>query len=245
MVENAGRGAAPSIVDAPGGQAILLTGRHGVPGAGRSSSGCSATSPRRRIVLLVRSQTGSTSRRARPLPDPQAGVRRPARAAGRRRRAAARSWTSGSTSIDGDFSRGVPAAPGRHRHRDPLRGDRSASTRRSTRGSRRTCSARMNLYRGVIASGIAPRLVHVSTAYVAGVAEGRDPGGPARPQGRLAARGASWRCRRAATSRRQSREPEMLERLHGQGREGALARRSHDGGRRRRGAPQGLGDRSA
>ena len=105
-----------------------------------SSSGCSATCPRAGSSCLVRSQTGSTSRdRVEYL------FRKPAFdvVRGRIGEDGLRALLDERvTIVDGDFSRGCAGASGRHRHRDPLRRDGRRSIRRSTRGSRRTCSAR-------------------------------------------------------------------------------------------------------
>ncbi len=197
MVENAAHGAAPSIVDRLTGKTILLTGVTGFLGQVIFERLLGEV-PDGRIVLLVRSQTGSTSRdRVEYL------FRKPAFDVLR-----ARLGDDGLraildervTIVDGDFSRGVPQLPG-----DIDIAIHSAATVSFDppidEGFQTNLFGAMNLYRGVIDSGSRPCLVHVSTAYVAGVAKGVVPedtldhrwiGGPR----------ASSRCRRGATSRR-------------------------------------------
>ena len=70
-------GPAPSIVEKLSGKRILLTGVTGFL-AQVVFERLLADFPETQVVLLVRSQTGATSRRARRVPAPQARVRHPA-----------------------------------------------------------------------------------------------------------------------------------------------------------------------
>ena len=221
MVENARAESRPSIVDRLTGKTIFLTGVTGflgqviferllgdVPEAG--SSCWSGRRPVRR-----------RSDRVEYL------FRKPAfdvlRGPPGRRRACARLLDERVTIVDGDFSRGVPQLPG-----DIDIAIHSAATVSFDppidEGFQTNLFGAMNLYRGAIDSGSRPHLVHVSTAYVAGVAEGRDPGGHARPQGGLADRG---RARAAGPARRRGAVAATRDarRLHGEGAQGTLARR--------------------
>ena len=163
--------------------------------------------PEGRIVLLVRSQTGSTSRaRVEYL------FRKPAFDVLRGRigddglRAL---LDERVTIVDGDFSRGVPELPG-----DIDIAIHSAATVSFDppidEGFQTNLFGAMNLYRGVIESGSRPCLVHISTAYVAGVAKGVVPEDTLdhrvdwRTEGELA-----LQARRDVEA--QSRRPEMLD----------------------------------
>ena len=206
MVENAARGAAPSIVDRLTGKTILLTGVTGFLGQVIFERLLGEV-PEGRIVLLVRSQTGSTSRdRVEYL------FRKPAFDVLRGRlgddglRAI---LDERVTIVDGDFSRGVPQLPG-----DIDIAIHSAATVSFDppidEGFQTNLFGAMNLYRGVIDSGSRPCLVHVSTAYVAGVAKGVVPEDTLdhkvdwRTEGELA-----LQARRDVEA--QSRRPEMLD----------------------------------
>ena len=111
--------------------------------------------------------------------------------------------------MDGDFSRGVPQLPG-----DIDIAIHSAATVSFDppidEGFQTNLFGAMNLYRGVIDSGSRPCLVHVSTAYVAGVAKGVVPEDTLdhkvdwRTEGELA-----LQARRDVEA--QSRRPEMLD----------------------------------
>ena len=113
------------------------------------------------------------------------------------------------TIVDGDFSRGVPQLPG-----DIDIAIHSAATVSFDppidEGFQTNLFGAMNLYRGVIDSGSRPCLVHVSTAYVAGVAKGVVPEDTLdhkvdwRTEGELA-----LQARRDVEA--QSRRPEMLD----------------------------------
>jgi HAD superfamily hydrolase (TIGR01490 family) len=206
MVENAAGGAAPSIVDRLTGKTILLTGVTGFLGQVIFERLLGEV-PDGRIVLLVRSQTGSTSRdRVEYL------FRKPAFDVLRGRigddglRAL---LDERVTIVDGDFSRGVPQLPG-----DIDIAIHSAATVSFDppidEGFQTNLFGAMNLYRGVIDSGSRPCLVHVSTAYVAGVAKGVVPEDTLdhkvdwRTEGELA-----LQARRDVEA--QSRRPEMLD----------------------------------
>ena len=206
MVENAAHGAAPTIVDRLTGKTILLTGVTGFLGQVIFERLLGEV-PEGRIVLLVRSQTGSTSRdRVEYL------FRKPAFDVLRGRigddglRAI---LDERVTIVDGDFSRGVPQLPG-----DIDIAIHSAATVAFDppidEGFQTNLFGAMNLYRGVIDSGSRPCLVHVSTAYVAGVAKGVVPEDTLdhkvdwRTEGELA-----LQARRDVEA--QSRRPEMLD----------------------------------
>ncbi len=113
------------------------------------------------------------------------------------------------TIVDGDFSRGVPELPG-----DIDIAIHSAATVSFDppidEGFQTNLFGAMNLYRGVIESGSRPCLVHISTAYVAGVAKGVVPEDTLdhrvdwRTEGELA-----LQARRDVEA--QSRRPEMLD----------------------------------
>jgi alcohol-forming fatty acyl-CoA reductase len=171
MVENPAAGAPTSIVDRLAGKTILLTGVTGFLGQVIFER-LLGDVPEGRIVLLVRSQTGSTSRaRVEYL------FRKPAFDVLRDRigddglRAL---LDERVTIVDGDFSRGVPQLPG-----DIDIAIHSAATVSFDppidEGFQTNLFGAMNLYRGVIESGSRPCLVHISTAYVAGVAKGVVP----------------------------------------------------------------------
>ena len=126
-------GPAPSIVEKLSGKRILLTGVTGFLGQVVFER-LLPTSPTRRVTLLVRPQLGSTGRER---------VESLHRAGPRSTPCATASATTGILPlldervdvIDGDFGRGVPEHPRRHRRRDATAPPRSRSTRRSTRGS--------------------------------------------------------------------------------------------------------------
>ena len=236
MVENAAGGAAPSIVDRLTGKTILLTGVTGFLGQVIFERLLGEV-PDGRIVLLVRSQTGSTSRdRVEYL------FRKPAFDVLRGRigddglRAL---LDERVTIVDGDFSRGVPQLPG-----DIDIAIHSAATVSFDppidEGFQTNLFGAMNLYRGVIDSGSRPCLVHVSTAYVAGVAKGVVPEDTLdhkvdwRTEGELA-----LQARRDVEA--QSRRPEMLDDFMDKASKEHSRAGPHDGGRRSRAAPQGLG----
>ena len=206
MVENAAGGPATSIVDRLAGKTILLTGVTGFLGQVIFER-LLGDVPEGRIVLLVRSQTGSTSRaRVEYL------FRKPAFDVLRDRigddglRAL---LDERVTIVDGDFSRGVPQLPG-----DIDIAIHSAATVSFDppidEGFQTNLFGAMNLYRGVIESGSRPCLVHISTAYVAGVAKGVVPEDTLdhrvdwRTEGELA-----LQARRDVEG--QSRRPEMLD----------------------------------
>jgi alcohol-forming fatty acyl-CoA reductase len=205
MVENA-EVPASSIVDRLAGRTILLTGVTGFLGQVIFER-LLGDVPEGRIVLLVRSQTGSASRaRVEYL------FRKPAFDAvrGRIGEDGLRALLDERvTIVDGDFSRGVPELPG-----DIDIAIHSAATVAFDppidEGFQTNLFGAMNLYRGVIESGSRPCLVHISTAYVAGVAKGVVPEDTLdhrvdwRTEGELA-----LRARHDVEA--QSRRPEMLD----------------------------------
>ncbi len=236
MVENAAAAQASSIVDRLAGKTILLTGVTGFLGQVIFER-LLGDVPEGRIVLLVRSQTGSTSRaRVEYL------FRKPAFdvVRGRIGEDGLRAILDERvTIVDGDFSRGVPELPG-----DIDIAIHSAATVAFDppidEGFQTNLFGAMNLYRGVIESGSRPCLVHISTAYVAGVAKG------VVPEDTLDHR-VDWRTEGelALQARRDVEAPVAspgdARRLHGQGVEGTFARRPDGGGRGRRATAQGLG----
>jgi alcohol-forming fatty acyl-CoA reductase len=169
-----GEGAPASIVEKLSGKQILLTGVTGFLGQVVFER-LLADFPDTRVVLLVRSQTGTTSRgRVEYL------FRKPSFNALRER-----VGDDGLVNLldervevfDADFSRGVPEVPG---------GIDIAFHSAATvsfdppidEGFMTNVQGAMNLYQGVVDGGSRPSLVHVSTAYVAGVQKGVIPEGP-------------------------------------------------------------------
>ena len=165
---------APSIVESLAGKTMLLTGVTGFL-AQVVFERLLAEFPETRVVLLVRGQTGATSRdRVEYL------FRKPAFDTLRER-----VGDEGLVSmldervevIDGDFGRGRPAIPAGI----DVAMHSAASVSFDPpidEGFMTNLQGAMNLYGGVIAGGSAPALVHVSTAYVAGVQKGVIPEGP-------------------------------------------------------------------
>jgi alcohol-forming fatty acyl-CoA reductase len=195
-----------SIVDRLAGVRLLLTGVTGFLGQVVFER-LLRDFPDTRVVLLVRSQTGSTSLdRVRYLLRKPAfdGLRGELGEEGLLARLDARVEV-----IDGDFSRGVPALPG-----DLDVVVHSAATVSFDppidEGFQTNLLGAVNLYRGVIDAGARPNLVHVSTAYVAGVTKG------VVPEDTLDHR-VDWRTEADLAMRArgdveaQSRKPEMLE----------------------------------
>jgi fatty acyl-CoA reductase len=206
MVENERGSAGRSLVDRLSGSRILLTGVTGFLGQVVFER-LIGDVPDAQIVLLVRSQTGSSPRdRVEYL------FRKPAFDLLRER--SGEDWLRAEldrrvTIVDGDFSRGVPQLPG-----DIDIAIHSAAAVSFDppidEGFQTNLFGAMNLYRGVIESGSRPCLVHISTAYVAGVAKG------VVPEDTLDHR-VDWRTEGdlALQARRdvegQSRRPEMLD----------------------------------
>jgi alcohol-forming fatty acyl-CoA reductase len=165
--------------------------------------------PSTRVAVLVRSQTGATSRERvdyllrKPAFD---GLREGHGDDGLRTLVDDRVEV-----VDGDFSRGVPEVPG-----DLDVAIHSAATVSFDppidEGFQSNVLGAMNLYRGVIESGSRPHLVHVSTAYVAGVTKG------VVPEATLDHR-VDWRTEAELAMRAredveaQSRRPELLDSL--------------------------------
>ena len=176
MVENGAeaRGSDSSIVEALSGKTILLTGVTGFL-AQVVFERLMADFHETRVILLVRSQTGATSReRVEYL------LRKPAFDTLRERvgqEQLVKVLDERVDVIDADFGRGVPEIPG---------GIDIACHSAATvafdppidEGFTTNLQGAMNLYGGVIAGGSTPALVHVSTAYVAGVQKGVIPEGP-------------------------------------------------------------------
>ena len=199
-------GGTGSFVGRLSGKRIFLTGVTGFLGQVVFER-LLADVPDARILLLVRSQTGSTSRdRVEYL------FRKPA-FDGLRERVGEPGLLALLDErvevIDGDFSVGVPSLPG-----DIDVVIHSAATVSFDppidEAFQTNLFGAMNLYRGVTQSGSRPCLVHVSTAYVAGVAKGVVPEDTLdhrvdwRTEGDLA-----LQARRDVEA--QSRRPEMLD----------------------------------
>jgi alcohol-forming fatty acyl-CoA reductase len=210
MVESGGAGTA-SIVERLAGARVLLTGVTGFLGQVVFER-LLGDLPDTRVVLLVRSQTGSSSvERVRYL------FRKPSFD-----RLRTRVGDEGLLAmldervevIEGDFSLGIPELP-----EDLDVAIHSAATVSFDppidEGFQTNLLGAMNLYRGVIASGATPNLVHVSTAYVAGVTKG------VVPEATLEHR-VDWRTEAELAMRArsdveaQSRKPEMLDAFMGQ-----------------------------
>jgi fatty acyl-CoA reductase len=206
MVENVAGDPRSSIVDRLAGKTILLTGVTGFLGQVIFER-LIGDVPDAPIVLLVRSQTGSSSReRVEYL------FRKPAFDVlrGRLGEDGLREVLDRRvTVVDGDFSLGVPELP---EDIDVVIHSAAAVSFDPPidEGFQTNLYGAMNLYRGVIESGSRPCLVHVSTAYVAGVAKGVVPEATLdhrvdwRTEGELALRARD-------DVEAQSRRPEMLD----------------------------------
>jgi fatty acyl-CoA reductase len=204
-----GNAATASIVERLAGARILLTGGTGFLGQVILER-LLADVPGARIVLLVRSQAGASSvdrvhyLTRKPSFDP---LRRSLGSDG----SLLRLLDERVEVVDGDFSRGQPELPGGI---DVV--IHSAATvlfdPPIDEGFQTNLLGAMNLYRGVLAAGSRPALVHVSTAYVAGVQKGVIPE-------RTLDHRVDWRLEAelALASRRDveaaSRKPELLERF--------------------------------
>ena len=163
-----------SIVEILSGKTVLLTGVTGFL-AQVVFERLLSDFPETRIVLLVRSQTGATSRERveylfrKPAFDT---LRKQVGEDGLRRMLDERVEV-----VDGDFGRGQPEVP---------TGIDVAMHSAATvsfdppidEAFMTNLQGAINLYGGVIAGGSNPALVHVSTAYVAGVQKGVIPEGP-------------------------------------------------------------------
>jgi HAD superfamily hydrolase (TIGR01490 family) len=215
MVEKRDR-AVGSIVDRLAGTRVLLTGVTGFLGQVVFER-LLRDFPDTRIVLLVRSQTGATSvERVRYLFRKASfdGLRELVGEDGLSAILEERVEV-----IDGDFSRGVPDLPG-----DLDVAIHSAATVSFDppidEGFQTNLLGAVNLYRGVIEAGARPNLVHVSTAYVAGVTKGVVPEAPLEHR-------VDWRTEADLAMRARgdveaaSRRPEMLDAFL------ARARREH------------------
>jgi fatty acyl-CoA reductase len=202
MVENRG-----SITEALAGKRVFLTGVTGFLGQVILER-LLLDFPETSISVLVRSQTSaSAEERVHYL------TRKPAFDVLRQRLggddALLRTLDERVTVIDGDFTRGEPAVPSGidvviHSAAtvsfDPPIDD----------AFRTNVFGAQNLYRGVLAAGNAPHLVHVSTAYVAGVQKGVIPEGPLEHRVDYAVE-AEMAMRARSEVELQSRKPEMLE----------------------------------
>ena len=163
-----------SVVDRLNGRTLLLTGVTGFLGQVVFER-LLLDFPGTRIVLLVRAQTGATSRdRVEYL------LRKPAFTVLRERydEAGLKSLLDERTTIvDGDFSRGDPQIPS---------GIDVAIHSAATvsfdppidEAFQTNLLGAQKLYRSVLAGGSRPAFVHISTAYVAGVQKGVIPEGP-------------------------------------------------------------------
>jgi HAD superfamily hydrolase (TIGR01490 family) len=169
-----GSGGTASIVEKLSGKRILLTGVTGFL-AQVVFERLLADFPDTKVVLLVRSQTGATSRER-----VEYMLRKPAFNTLRDRIGSdglLQLLDERVEVIDGDFGRGVPEIPG---------GIDIACHSAATvsfdppidEGFMTNLQGAINLYSGVLDGGSTPSLVHVSTAYVAGVQKGVIPEGP-------------------------------------------------------------------
>ena len=167
-------GSSPSIVEALAGKTILLTGVTGFL-AQVVFERLLADFPETRVTLLVRSQTGATSRqRVEYL------LRKPAFDTLRERvgqEQLVKELDERVEVLDADFGRAVPEIPAGI---DVACHSAAAVSFDPPidEGFTTNLQGAMNLYGGVIASGSTPSLVHISTAYVAGVRKGVIPEGP-------------------------------------------------------------------
>ena len=194
------------------------------------------------MSVLVRSQQASAPRTGSITSS--ASPRSMCSASGRRTTPCWPCSTSGSTVIDGDFSRGEPELP------DGIDvAIHSAATVSFDppidEGFQTNLLGAQNLYRGVArrrqppASGA--RLDRVRGRRP----EGRDPRGPARPPGGLAPRGRARARRLAATSRPRAASPRCSSTSWRRPRRSTPAPVPRRSAERRRGAPQGTGWTSA
>ncbi|MGZ8595048.1 MAG: HAD-IB family phosphatase [Actinomycetota bacterium] len=167
-------GPAPSIVEKLSGKRVLLTGVTGFL-AQVVFERLLADFPETTVVLLVRSQTGATSRER-----VEYMLRKPAFDTLRDRigdDGLLQLLDERVEVIGGDFGRAVPEIPG---------GIDIACHSAATvafdppidEGFMTNLQGAINLYTGVLDGGSTPSLVHVSTAYVAGVQKGVIPEGP-------------------------------------------------------------------
>jgi HAD superfamily hydrolase (TIGR01490 family) len=198
-----------SITDRLAGARILLTGVTGFLGQVILER-LLADVPGGKIVLLVRSQSGAT-----PVDRVHYLTRKPSFDSLRRALgsgdALLKLLDKRVEVVDGDFSRGRPELPG---ELDVV--IHSAATVSFDppidEAFQTNLLGAMNLYGGVIATGSKPAIVHVSTAYVAGVQKGVIPE-------RTLDHRVDWRLEAdlALASRREveaaSRKPELLERF--------------------------------
>jgi fatty acyl-CoA reductase len=204
MAATGGEGPA-SIVEKLSGKRILLTGVTGFL-AQVVFERLLADFPDTRIVLLVRSQTGASSRER-----VEYMLRKPAFDTLKERIGAdslVKLLDERVEVVDGDFGRGEPEIPGGL----DVAFHSAASVSFDPpidEGFQTNVQGAINLYRGVLGGGSRPALVHVSTAYVAGVRKGVIPEGPLEHR-------VDWRLElQLALSARadveaQSRRPEML-----------------------------------
>ncbi len=173
MVESGG-GAPASIVEKLAGKRMLLTGVTGFL-AQVVFERLLADFPETHVTLLVRSQTGATSReRVEYL------LRKPAFDTLRERvgdDGLVNLLDERVDVIDADFSRGEPPIP------DGIDVAMHSAATVSfdppiDEGFQTNLQGALNMYHGVVNGGSRPALVHVSTAYVAGVRKGVIPEGP-------------------------------------------------------------------
>jgi alcohol-forming fatty acyl-CoA reductase len=163
-----------SIVAALSGKTILLTGVTGFL-AQVVFERLLADFPETRVALLVRSQTGATSRER-----VEYMLRKPAFDALRKRvgdDGLVKLLDERVEVVDGDFGRNVPSIP---EGVDVACHSAAAVSFDPPidEGFTTNLQGAMNLYRGVVQGGSRPSLVHISTAYVAGVRKGVIPEGP-------------------------------------------------------------------
>ena len=161
----------PSIVEKLAGKRVLITGVTGFLGQVVLER-LLLDFPETRVVVLVRSQTGATAQERLDYL-----TRKPAFTVlreGRGQEGLLDLLHERVEVIEGDFTLGVPALPS-----DLDVVFHSAATVSFDppidEGFQTNLFGAMNLYRGVVESGSRPSLVHVSTAYVAGIQKGVIP----------------------------------------------------------------------
>ena len=205
-------------------------------------------------MLLVRAGRRSTAAAAGAAGDPQATTPSTGSAPSSAERRRSTRWRRGGVRRDHRrrrhrrprARRRRPRHARRLRHRHPLGRHASPSTRRSTRPSRSTCSARPASPRLLNELGVAPHLVAVSTCYVAGNRRGTAPEelvvrGPVRPRPRLAQARSPRPAGCAPTPRPRAATPSMLAALPRRGPRRARRRRRARAGRQDRAAARALG----
>ena len=219
MVENGTASSVPpaDIRDRLSGKRVLITGATGFLGLALFER-LLADFPTTQIMLLVRRRYGTTpdarvaellSRSVFNLLRDRLGVAEALRAAAAER----------VTVLEGDVVEGLPVLPSDLDVVFHCAADVSFDSP-IDQAFQSNLSGAMRLYEAVLASGSRPHLVHVSTAYVAGLTKGIVPEESLQHRVDWRAEGEAANGARAATNEA-SRRPEMLDRFT------AAARREH------------------